>query len=254
MRRILPALVALLLALPAAAQFQPKPLSPIGQAIQAAMQSDIRTAEEKDRDAERRPIQTLEFFGLKEDQRVVELMPGGGWYTKILGPVLAGKGTLYEAVGTRQVEPMVKQYPALAKVQVLATDVKLTPATTPGLFDISPFSLGVQDVDLVVTFRNLHNFTPATRGNLHRAVFAALKSGGHYGILDHTRRHNEPDNPENWRRVDPVSVIKDVQAAGFVLEDYSAIHYIPDDELRYEVGRKTVTGNTDRFVLLFRKP
>ena len=54
--------------------------------------------------------------------------------------------------------------------------------------------------------------------------------------------------------MDPVLVIKEVQAAGFVLEDFSNLHFKPDDELRYEVGRKTVTGNTDRFVLLFRKP
>ncbi len=54
--------------------------------------------------------------------------------------------------------------------------------------------------------------------------------------------------------MDPVLVIKEVQAAGFVLEDFSGIHYTPDDELRYEVGRKSVTGNTDRFALRFRKP
>ena len=82
----------------------------------------------------------------------------------------------------------------------------------------------------------------------------ALKPGGLYGVLDHTRRHMEPDGPENWRRMDPVLVIKEVQAAGFQLVDYSDIHFTPDDELRYEVGRKSVTGNTDRFTLLFRKP
>jgi predicted methyltransferase len=84
-------------------------------------------------------------------------------------------------------------------------------------------------------------------------VFAALKPGGHYGVLDHTRRHNEPETSENWRRMDPVLVIKEVQAAGFVLEDSSNLHYKPDDELRYEVGRKSVTGNTDRFLMVFRK-
>ena len=81
-----------------------------------------------------------------------------------------------------------------------------------------------------------------------------LKPGGHYGIIDHTRRHMEPNNPENFRRVDPVEVIKEVQAAGFVFVDYSNVHYKPDDELRYEVGRASVTGNTDRFTLLFKKP
>ena len=64
----------------------------------------------------------------------------------------------------------------------------------------------------------------------------------------------DPDTAENWRRMDPVLAILEIQAAGFELVDYSNLHYRPDDELRYEVGRKTVRGNTDRFTLLFRKP
>ncbi len=227
----------------------------MGEKIEAAMKSDIRSAEEKGRDEERKPRQTLEFFGLRDDMRVIELVPAGGWYTKILGPVLADKGELYVALGTRQIEPLVKSVPALAKVKIASSDAKMTPAGgTMGLFDLNEFSLGVKDADLVLTFRNLHNFTGASRGNLHKAVFDALKPGGHYGVLDHTRRHNEPDNSENWRRVDPVQAIKEIQAVGFVLVDYSGLHYKPDDELRYEVGRKTVTGNTDRFALLFQKP
>jgi predicted methyltransferase len=61
------------------------------------MQSDIHTAEERARDTNRKPLQTLSFFGLKEDMKVIELVPAGGWFTKILGPVLRDKGTLYIA-------------------------------------------------------------------------------------------------------------------------------------------------------------
>jgi predicted methyltransferase len=256
MRRALPTALALLtLATAAEAQFAPPPLSPLGQKIEAAMKSDIRTAEEKDRDEERKPRQTLEFLGLKDDMRVVELVPGAGWYTKILAQVLADKGELYVAVGTRSVEPLVKQVPALSKVKIAGTGAKMAPVGgRMGVFDLEPFSLGVSDVDLVLTFRNLHNFSPAARANLNKAVFEALKPGGLYGVKDHTRRHNEPENSENWRRMDPVLAIKEIQAAGFELVDFSSLHYHPDDELRYEVGRKTVTGNTDRFTLLFRKP
>jgi predicted methyltransferase len=64
----------------------------------------------------------------------------------------------------------------------------------------------------------------------------------------------EPMTRENRRRADVVQIIKEAQAAGFELVDYSDLHYRPDDELRYEVGRATVTGNTDRFTLLFGKP
>jgi predicted methyltransferase len=237
------------------AQMAPPVLSPLGQQIEAALKSDVRTADERARDAERKPRQTLEFLGLAQGQRVVELVPAGGYYTKILAQVLREQGELYVALGTRTIEPLIQQVPALSRVRVAPSDAQMKPAAGQmGLFEVAPFSLGVTDADLVLTFRNYHNFTAEGRANLNRAVFAALKSGGRYGIVDHTRRHNEPDSRENWRRVDPVLVIKEVQAAGFVFEDFSGIHFTPDDELRYEVGRKSVAGNTDRFVLKFRKP
>tara|TARA_B100000614_G_scaffold97232_1_gene87819 strand:- start:738 stop:926 length:189 start_codon:yes stop_codon:yes gene_type:complete len=59
---------------------------------------------------------------------------------------------------------------------------------------------------------------------------------------------------EVWRRADPIQIAKELLDIGFELVDYSDLHYRSDDELRYEVGRKSVTGNTDRFTFLFRKP
>ena len=259
MRHLLPSLVLAAVAAfalaPAEAQVMPEKLSPMGEKIEAAVKGSIRPPEDVARDAERKPRQTLEFMGLKDDQRVIELIPAGGYFTKILGPVLKDKGELWVAIGTSRLEPVLKTTPGLEKVKVAPANAKMSPAAGKmGLFDISEFSLGVQAVDLVVTFRNYHNLTASGRANLDKAVFAALKSGGHYAILDHTRRHNEPDNTENWRRVDPVLAIKEVQAAGFVFEGFSNLHYTPDDEMLYEVGRKSVTGNTDRFILRFRKP
>ena len=78
--------------------------------------------------------------------------------------------------------------------------------------------------------------------------------GGLYGVVDHTRRHMEPLSPENGRRIDPVLSIKELLDTGFELVDYSDLHFRSDDELEYEVGRRSVSGNTDRFTLLFRKP
>jgi predicted methyltransferase len=92
------------------------------------------------------------------------------------------------------------------------------------------------------------------RAKINDQVFAALKPGGLYGVVDHTARHMEPANHENRRRVDPVMIIKETLDAGFEFVDYSDLHYRADDELVYEVGRRSVTGNTDRFTLLFRKP
>lgn len=256
MRNILPIIALLTLAVPAKAQFSPPPLSPMGQKIEAALKSDIRTADDRARDDDRKPRQTLEFFGLKDDMRVVELVPSGGWYTKILGQVLADKGELYVALGTTRIGPLKEQYPALAGVKIADSKATFKPAGgRMGFFDLGDeVDLGVTGADMVLTFRNLHNFTPESRARLNQAVFNALKSGGVYGVVDHTRRHNEPENNENWRRMDPVLAIQEIEAAGFSFAGFSDVHYRPDDELRYEVGRKSVAGNTDRFTLMFRKP
>ena len=89
---------------------------------------------------------------------------------------------------------------------------------------------------------------------INKSAFDALKSGGLYGIVDHTRRHMEPDNRENGRRMDPVLVIKEVQDTGFVFVDYSDVKRSPEDELLFEVGNPEVTGRSDRFTMLFVKP
>ncbi len=254
MSRFITALFLIACVSSAHAQFGPPPLSPIGKTIQAAIDSDIRTAAEKERDANRKPRETLEFFRLRADMRVVEMVPGGGWYTKIVAPVVADEGEYYVTLGTRRMNEMLEQHDELAKVKVLPLDVRFMPTDIVGQFDLGEFSLGIEDVDLVLTFRNLHNFLPAARAHINQAAFAALRPGGFYGVVDHTRRHNEPATLENWRRMDPVLAIREIQAAGFELVDSTDLHYRPDDELRYEVGRKTVTGNSDRFTLLFRKP
>ena len=222
--------------------------------IKEAMAADIRSEADLARDRNRKPVETLEFFQLSDDMRVLELVPGGGWYTKLLAPVLKENGELYVAVGTNNVQQNLVPQPGFDHIKVIDIGVELE-RTGPFRTNFIPsFEFGISDVDLAVTFRNMHNFTPEGRENINMAVFAALKSGGLYGVIDHTLRHMEPMTRENRRRADVVQIVREVQAAGFELVDYSDLHYRPDDELRYEVGRATVTGNTDRFTLLFRKP
>ncbi|HLF12334.1 MAG TPA: methyltransferase, partial [Gammaproteobacteria bacterium] len=119
---------------------------------------------------------------------------------------------------------------------------------------VTDTSFGVTGLDMVLTFRNVHNYSPEMRVLMHKAAFDALRSGGIYGVLDHTRRHMAPNARELGRRVDPVLAIKEIQAAGFVFEDYSTIHYSPADALNLEVGNPQVTNQTDRFTFRFRKP
>jgi predicted methyltransferase len=222
--------------------------------LTAAMNSDIRTEDEKERDRNRRPIETLEFFGLRDDMTIVELLPGGGWYTKLLVPVVKDNGKYYAAYGTSRVAESLFTQPGFEETTILAESSETYRPEGASSYSLKNTDLGVENVDMVLTFRNYHNFGPEGRAAMNEAAFNALKSGGVYAVVDHTRRHMEKDSPENGRRVDPVLAIMEIQAAGFVFVDYTNLHYRADDELLYEVGRKTVTGNTDRFTLKFVKP
>lgn len=224
-------------------------------AITQAIQSNSRPADDKARDTERHPLEVLSFFRLEPNMRVIEILPFGGWFTKIIGPVVRDQGMLYT------VQPDLGEYsdaleptlalPGMDKVVKLDWNGRTPEGRNPfvgsGTWDVEP-------VDLVVTFRNYHNFEYDDRMTINKSAFDALKSGGLYGIVDHTRRHMEPDNRENGRRVDPVLVIKEVQDSGFVFVDYTDVKRSEEDALEFEVGNPAVSGKTDRFTLLFRKP
>lgn len=221
--------------------------------IKEAMKSELRTEAEMERDRNRMPVETLEFFGLEHDMHVVELLPGGGWYTKLLAPVLKDDGELTVALGTGRVATMVEENDTLSQVKIGAPDSKVYRKEGARFYSLENTDIGVKKADMVLTFRNYHSFADDGRKAMNDAAWEALKMGGIYGMVDHTRRHMEGDNEENRRRVDPVKAILEVQAAGFELVDYSDLHYRADDELEYEVGRRSVTGNTDRFTLKFKK-
>lgn len=222
--------------------------------VEAALAAESRPQSDIDRDRNRMPLQTLNFFGLKDDMTVIELMPGGGWYTRILAPVLADNGKLYVALGAGRAERTVLTEPGFENVEVLETTDNIRRPEGERLYVLDEFDFGVDDVDMVLTFRNVHNFGAEGRALMNREVFDVLKSGGLYGVVDHTRRHMERDNHENRRRIDPVLVIREMLDIGFEFVSYSDLHFRADDELEYEVGRRSVSGNTDRFTLLFRKP
>lgn len=222
--------------------------------VAAAMAAESRPQADVDRDRNRRPLETLNFFGMKDDMTVIELLPGGGWYTRILAPVLADNGKLYVALGAGRAESTVLTEPGFEKVEVLETTDNIRRPEGARLYVLDEFDFGVEDVDMVLTFRNVHNFGAEGRNVMNREVFEVLKSGGLYGVVDHTQRHMERDDHENRRRIDPVLVIKEMLDIGFEFVGYTDLHFRADDELEYEVGRRSVSGNTDRFTFLFRKP
>jgi predicted methyltransferase len=256
MRMIRNTLLAVVMSLPLvspAQQAQQANPTPFQQLVLKAMQGEIRTPEERARDPNRLPVEILSFFRMREDMRVIEILPAGGWFTKILAPVLKDKGKLYV---THPEGRYADQYRAIAKLPGLEKVQEIgwgaTSAGGGGAFGPSG-RWTVDPVDIALTFRNYHNFSAADRAAVNRSVFDALKPGGLYGIVDHTRRHNEPTTRENGRRVDPVMVIKEVQEAGFELVDFSNLYYRPNDKLALEVGNPEVNDRTDRVALLFRK-
>ena len=228
--------------------------SDVGDTIRAVLKQTYRSAANRARDRNRDPVRAMQFCRLRDDMKVIEFAPGGGWYTELLGPVLKDRGELHIAFSAERLarlDDKLRLEP-LSMVHKLPIPVERHPERRKFVFRGLEF--GTADADMVLNIREYHNIDLGSVAVFNRAVHAALKPGGYYCIVDHTRRHMAPDERENRRRLDPVLVIKQVQAAGFRFVDFTDLFFRPDDELRYEVGRSTVTGNTDRFTLLFQKP
>jgi predicted methyltransferase len=218
--------------------------------IEQALTGSIRDAAETARDANRRPGEVLEFFGLEDDMKVLEISPATGYWSKLVGPTLCENGgELIFSVGVSDdFKNEVMSLDGLECSSAINNDITLR--------NLPEFSFGDSQFDMVLTFWNLHNPSVEGRKNLNEAAFSALKSGGIYGVVDHTRRHLEPTSREaqNGRRLDPVLIIKEMIDVGFEFVDFSPMHYHPEDNLSQEVGTPGVRGNTDRFTMSFRKP
>lgn len=228
--------------------------SPLQQKVEEALKMPHRTEKDIKRDHNRSPLQALTFFGLEDNMKVIEVIPGGGWYTKILAPVLKDRGQLYIASKAKwltDLDPLLAK-PPFSQVKKLPITLEWNRAAFR--YSLRNVDFGMTDADMVLNIREYHNFAADDKVRLNNASFKALKSGGIYVVVDHTRRHMEPETYQLNRREDPVRVILEVQAAGFRLLDSSNIFFRPHDKLTSEVGRKSVTGKTDRFALVFKKP
>ena len=222
--------------------------------IEEAMQLDYRTAADRERDNNRWAPGALRFMGLRDDMKVFEFGPGNGWYTKILAPVLKEKGQLsigYPEAWLAGLDDLMKTS-HMEKVRRVNLDMKWDREIRA--FDFNGIDFQSEDLDMFLNIREYHNLHGEERAEFNQAVFKSLKPGGKYIVIDHTRRHMQSDSPENWRREDPVKVLIEIQNAGFEFVKQSDMFYKLDDSLEFEVGRKTVSGNTDRFFFVFQKP
>jgi predicted methyltransferase len=237
-----------------------------------------RTSEERARDGYRHPRETLEFFGLQPNMKVIELSAGGGWFTAVLAPVLRDRGSLLSTTGNPNgppdsegtkstkalLERIAKDPSDLGKVQTTFIDWKQP----------NP-SLGPDgSADMVLTFRNLHGWV---RDSLFESVLASsfrvLKSGGVLGIEEHRAKDGTPADPKtvgDSGYTPEAFVIDQALKAGFVLAGKSEINANPKDTKDYAKGvwtlppnltlgdvdkdKYTAIGESDRMTLKFKKP
>jgi predicted methyltransferase len=268
----------------------------VGRALDAALAGEHRSAANKARDRYRHPKETLEFFGLRPDMTVVEIWPGGGWYTDILAPVLRERGKLYTALygesppfpyQTREMESFRAK---LASAPAVYDRVTITALAFPTAMDggraanagsnLRPNELQVAppgSADLVVTFRNIHNFVQEGYGPPNapqlafKAFFDALKPGGVLGVVDHRWPDPATEDPRSRNGyISEQRVIAFAEAAGFELAGRSDINRNALDTHDYPEGVWTLPpdlalgerdrdkylaiGESDRLTLKFVKP
>ena len=234
-------LLALVLAGPALAQPPaPKPSA----AILAAVADPGRPAKDRFRDDRRKPAETLAFAGVRPGMHVAELIPGNGYYTRLLSKVVGPTGKVYTLPFG---EPRAAQSKALAADPAYA-NVRYSPGG-------SPFGLGLPEpMDLVWTTQNYHDLR-AGRAPFNAAVFSALKSGGVFFVVDHAAKPGAGDDVLlSLHRIDEDRVKAEVTGAGFVLDGEGTFLRNPKDDRTKMVFDRELNRDTDQFVLRFRKP
>lgn len=235
---------------------------------------DHRSDKNKARDSFRNPEQTLAFFGFERDMTVVELAPGGGWYTEILAPALKGKGTLYGAhyPDTGKDNYYSKSRRNLEKKlasNAVFSEVKLTDFTPRQANDIAPAGTA----DLVLTFRNLHNWGLDGTEMVFKDAYKALKPGGILGVVEH-RMPADSSYEDNKRTgyFHQATAIELAKKAGFELVATSEVNANAKDPADGPVWRLPPSsragdkatdeqkaqylaiGESDRMTLKFKKP
>ena len=212
-------------------------------ALKAAIASKDRTPANVARDGARHPYETLSFFGIKPTMTVVELVPGGGWYTEILAPYLRDKGTFIAAGES----PASTNAGAKRYADQLTTKLASNPAmfgkVQRGVFEPPrEYNFAAPNsVDLVVTFRNIHNWTGGSEGQvkeiskIFKSVHTALKPGGIFGVVDHRLPEARPAKQDSGY-LHESAVIKMIESAGFKLVAKSEINANPKDTADHNKG------------------
>ncbi len=246
---------------------------PADPTLAQAVNGNWRTPKYVQRDRYRHPQQALEFFGLKPNMTVLELDPGGGWWTEILAPYLKGRGQLIEAIPPASATGfMGKMRDAfMKKLQAspaLYSEVKTVPFAPPKQLDLGP----PDSVDMVLTFRNLHDWEiGGALAQVFQAAYTVLKPGGVFGMVVHRALpYAEPkQSAKKLHRLPEDFVINLGLQTGFQLAATSQlnanpkdpltvnVHHLPPDlshDTKTQKRRYKAIGESDRMTLRFVKP
>ena len=236
--------------------------------LKGAVASEDRTPKNTLRDSSRNPVETLSFFGIESDMVVIELSPGGGWYTEILANYIHYPGTLiaahwskdseiaYYRRGRANFEKKMSNNPMYGRVEIVDLYSELAEENS---------------VDAVLTFRNLHNWLGPNLDNIFSNTFKSLEPGGVFGIVEH--RAKPGTSMEMMKKsgyVTEAHAIKIAKKHGFELAAKSEINANPKDTADHPKGVWTLPpnyrlkdkdrekysdiGESDRMTLLFKKP
>jgi predicted methyltransferase len=225
-------------------------------AIAAAVADANRPDTDKQRDANRRPAETLAFVGVRPGDQVAELLPGAGYFTRLFSKVVGPRGHVYALVPAPSPNAPADTPDFAARVKAIAADPNYSNVAVL----VEPFAeLKVPEpVDLVWTSQNyhdLHNFPGVDVGVFNQLVFEALKPGGAYVVLDHAAESGSgARDTATLHRIDAELVKKEVLAAGFVFVGDSDLLRQPGDSHTVKVFDPSVRGKTDQFILKFLKP
>jgi predicted methyltransferase len=231
-------------------------VSSISAAISAAVSDATRPKTDTARDLDRKPAETLAFAGIKPGDKVADYAAGSGYFTRLFSAVVGAKGRVYAMVpGALLMYPNIVK--GIAEVQTFSMKHPNVSVTVADALEGIKYP---EKLDLFWISQNYHDLKdpfmgPVDMTAFNKAVFAALKPGGIYVVLDHSAVAGAPaDVTDTLHRIEKTVVLREVEAAGFKLDSESTLLANPADPRMAGVFDKSIRGHTDQFVLKFRKP
>jgi predicted methyltransferase len=230
--------------------------TPSGPTVAAAVADPARPASDTVRDADRKPVEVLTFAGLKAGDKVADYAAGQGYFTRLFSGIVGPTGHVYASVpaelfefpnivkGIAEIEAYIKDHPNVTVSAASALDA----ARYPEKLDV--FWISQNYHDLKDPFMG-----PVDMPAFNRAVYASLKSGGTYIVLDHVAAPGSPaDVTDTLHRIEPSVVRREVEAAGFRFAGESKVLANPDDPHTKGPFDASIRGRTDQFIYKFQKP